>query len=183
MTIHVRLSWRTGFVALAFVLLGACTSTSSGDTSADSGGDSKPSIEPSSAVVPTRFDPASTRMCAILTNAEVAEAVGEMVTTDDTDKDRCRWENANTLKAVVLRKSFAPSTPEDIASRRAGYSGGSWVKSDLGEDGFEGLAFPSIDWIVGEYNFELNVAWSTKGKPIPIAKRLAEMADERIARP
>jgi hypothetical protein len=205
MTKHTWL--QRGLSVATLVLLGACTSSAT-PSSVDTNAGAKPgSTEVVGAGAPNpacrlekstdcpgdevgpaasntvRLDPATTRMCAVLSNAEVAEAVGSSVTTDDTDPDRCRWQNKSGQKSVALSKSFAPTDPEDIAQRRAGYGKGSWVKSDLGEDGFEGLIFPSIDWIVGEYNFELNVGWSSKGDPIPIAKRLAEMADQRIARP
>lgn len=164
---------------VAVIVLTGCSSTARSTDSPDSTADSPPGVS----VAAATFDPATLRVCDVLAKAEVEAAFGETVTVDDATTGECWWETKTTLKRMVFKRDSAPDTPEALAERRRGFDNSSWEKIDLGTDGFRGKVVPSVDWLIGAHQFELNVAWSTKGDPYPIAEKLARLVDSRIVHP
>ncbi len=143
------------------------TTAASAETSAD-------------AAASIAFDPATSTPCEIFTVAEIEEAFGEPVTVDDSQSGECWWETGTRLKTVTFVRDSAPDTDEALEAWRSGFDNDQWEPIDLGSGGYRGKGVPSVDWIQGGYRFQVNLAWSTKGDPYPIAERLARLAASRI---
>jgi hypothetical protein len=129
------------------------------------------------------FDLATLKPCEVLTKAEIEAAVGEAVSVDDSISGECWWSSRTNLKTVAFKVSSAPDTLEGLHERRNGFENTAWSTIDLGTEGFQGKLIPSVDWLIGAFNVELNIAWSTNGDPYPIAEKLARLADNRIIQP
>lgn len=123
------------------------------------------------------------KLCDLFTQAEVEDAFGEAVTIDDGTSGECWWATKTQLKTLVVKRNSAPDTAEGIEQRRSGFDNSSWDSIDLGTEGFRGKVLPSVDWLIGDQNIEVNIAWSTKGDPLPIVEKLARLADSRIIHP
>lgn len=113
--------------------------------------------------------------CDLLTEADVVAAFGERVTPGPQSTDECWWSTANDLKTVNLIRRT-----DDLATWRAGYDNDFWTPNDLGDEGYTGKALTSVVWRMGEVQYEVNVVYSTRGKPEQVVQTLAEQALGRL---
>lgn len=134
----------------------------------------RPRTRPTTA--PVVADPAAhAPACDLLTEADVEAAFGEPVVAGPQSDDECWWTSANDLKtANLIRRS------DDVARWRAGYQNDYWRTMDIGDEGYAGKAFTSIVWRIGDIQYEVNVVYSTRGKPERVVAVLAEAVLDRL---